>query len=236
MNRATMLGAVEDLVSAAKSEEECVFFIPKRKEIDEEEIMHDEYALLGFYVTKHPLDSCSTRINDLTKIANLTQIDDGTTVIIGGIIAECKEITTKKGAKMCFLKLEDKTGRTEVVVFPRAYTANEHLFVKNNLIELSGKLEIDELDVNDEVVKEPKILLYKVKPLDKMAKVKKITCFLSDPKMFNEVKHTIELNPGDIPLEIVYQNFSFQVKTGFSQGTDALAKLKGTCITKEVTE
>jgi DNA polymerase-3 subunit alpha len=43
---------------------------------------------------------------------------NGTQISIGGLVAEVKEITTKKGDQMAFLSLEDMRGRIEVIIFP----------------------------------------------------------------------------------------------------------------------
>ena len=49
---------------------------------------------------------------------------DGEWVTVGGMIAECKRIRTKKGDPMMFATLDDLEGQVELLVFNSAYAAN----------------------------------------------------------------------------------------------------------------
>ncbi|HPQ79342.1 MAG TPA: OB-fold nucleic acid binding domain-containing protein, partial [Candidatus Dojkabacteria bacterium] len=42
-------------------------------------------------------------------------------LILGVMISKIRKITTKKGENMAFLSIEDQTGKTEAIVFPRVY-------------------------------------------------------------------------------------------------------------------
>jgi DNA polymerase-3 subunit alpha len=65
---------------------------------------------------------------------------DGQEVVVGGIIEECKDIFTKKGDKMLFIKLTDLSDTLELVVFPRVYTQFTALLKPENCVAIKGKV------------------------------------------------------------------------------------------------
>jgi len=57
---------------------------------------------------------------------------------VGGIISTIKKIITKNGKPMLFVKLEDLTDKTEVVVFPGVIEKNPTAFQENKIVLISG--------------------------------------------------------------------------------------------------
>jgi len=94
--------------------------LPDVEEWSESQLLSFEKEVLGFYLTSHPLMRYETDIRELTTAdtETLGAMANGTQVSVGGVIAETKEISTKKGDQMAFLSLEDMRGRVEVIVFP----------------------------------------------------------------------------------------------------------------------
>ncbi|OGP85570.1 MAG: DNA polymerase III subunit alpha [Deltaproteobacteria bacterium RBG_16_54_11] len=90
------------------------------EEWPENQLLSFEKEVLGFYLTSHPLIRYQEDIRELTTAdtETLAEMANGTQVSIGGLVAEVKEISTKKGDQMAFLSLEDMKGRVEVIIFP----------------------------------------------------------------------------------------------------------------------
>jgi DNA polymerase-3 subunit alpha len=84
-----------------------------------------EKELLGLYVSSHPLNDFKklfeTRTTAISKI-DASFVDKK--LVLGGLISSVKKIITKNGKPMLFMKLEDLTGKTEVVVFPNLLERN----------------------------------------------------------------------------------------------------------------
>ena len=81
-----------------------------------------ERELLGLYLSQHPLNDLAGYLDKYcTPLSTLNKIPNDTPVTVGGMIAEVKEITTKKNQKMAFIKIEDLTSEAEMVVFPSLY-------------------------------------------------------------------------------------------------------------------
>jgi DNA polymerase-3 subunit alpha len=77
---------------------------------------------------------------------------------VGGIVAACRQLKTRKGDKMAVFTLEDAIGGVEIVVFPEAYQRAASLIEPGTLVLVRGKLERDEEAV--------RILATEIAPLD----------------------------------------------------------------------
>ncbi|HLA49155.1 MAG TPA: DNA polymerase III subunit alpha [Candidatus Saccharimonadales bacterium] len=98
-----------------------------------------ERELLGLYLSKHPLEDYETILADQTvKIAELKPEMDGAPVTVGGTITELREITTKNGSKMAFVKLADISGEIELVLFPKLYKEVE--LERDQVVIAKGRL------------------------------------------------------------------------------------------------
>jgi len=89
-----------------------------------------ERELLGIYVSGHPLDAHGDKTTKahVTIGSILAESSAGLPVILPVLIDEVRTVVTKKGEKMAFLKLEDKSGSIEAVVFPKLYKEHTKLF------------------------------------------------------------------------------------------------------------
>jgi DNA polymerase-3 subunit alpha len=102
-----------------------------------------EKELLGFYISDHPL-SVVSRSAKLMAPINLCDIPDSleTKVVTAiALILEIKEVVTKKGDRMAILQLEDLTGSTEAVVFPKTFDKVKHLLEKDKRLMVWGKID-----------------------------------------------------------------------------------------------
>lgn len=117
--------------------------LPDLPEYLPEEILKMEKELLGFYLTAHPLDPYRARYYRFTqmKIGELSELEDGSEVVVGGVLADLKSHTTKKGQMMAFFTLEDWSGSIEGVIFPFIYAKSHMLLRRDQPVLIVGKLE-----------------------------------------------------------------------------------------------
>lgn len=108
-----------------------------------------ERELLGLYISAHPLDNYDAYFNEQTvPIVEMTQDIDGKKLTIGGLVSSVRSIVTKSGAKMAFVKLEDKTEETEVIIFPNLYEQVGAKLVQDTVIRATGKVTARDRDGN----------------------------------------------------------------------------------------
>ncbi len=116
-----------------------------------------EKELLGVYVSGHPLNAFKAEVEKRPTIKQILDGHQGTTVVTTGLIESVRELFTKKGDRMAFIKMADEIDSIEMVAFPETYAQNRELLVAGNCIAVKGKLSVR----NDE----KSILLEKVKLL-----------------------------------------------------------------------
>jgi DNA polymerase-3 subunit alpha len=124
-----------------------------------------ERDLLGLYLSAHPLDDYAAWLEDNCRpVSLITPEADGRTGKVGGIITTVRKILTKNGATMAFVGLEDRTGTTEIIVFPKAYELTPDLFEVDKVIWASGK--VSARDREGKLTGDAKLLAEKVGLVD----------------------------------------------------------------------
>ena len=115
---------------------------------DKEQLLW-ERELMGLYISSHPLDRYDKYFEEQCMPCNeIKPTIDGATVIVGGIITALRTIVTKSGSKMAFVKIEDKTGEMEVIVFPRTYENVGNLLSVDTVVKVTGKVNATDRDGN----------------------------------------------------------------------------------------
>ncbi|MDE0468150.1 MAG: DNA polymerase III subunit alpha [Candidatus Poribacteria bacterium] len=119
-------------------------------ELDPLERLMREKEQLGFYVSGHPLEEYSDIIENYTSVSTQTlnghRIDSE--VDVAGMITEVNNHTTKKGASMAVIELEDLEGAVKVVVFPEAYK-NAVELVEGKVVWIRGTIKLDNRSRNN---------------------------------------------------------------------------------------
>jgi DNA polymerase-3 subunit alpha len=134
----SLFGELDDGPAALESDP------PMREdEMPEDEKLAAEKEALGVYVSSHPLDACRNQLARAASstITGLSDKGEGESVRIGGLIADTKPITTRRGDAMMFIRLEDLTGGVEIVVVPNVYEENKELLAKDSIVMISGRVD-----------------------------------------------------------------------------------------------
>ena len=120
--------------------------LPDIEESPEMERLRWEKEITGFYITGHPLNQFERKLANLPAIQALREgaARDKQVVRIGGLLAEAKRHTTKKGDTMCFAVLEDFSEKIDVTVFPKVFYQNLNLLLPDMPVVVQGRLDIDE--------------------------------------------------------------------------------------------
>jgi DNA polymerase III subunit alpha len=127
--------------SADLAPSELTLVVPAH-EFDLAEQLTWERELLGLYLSHHPLDAFEVYLSEKAVPLNeIRQGMDGFIATIGGAIIDKREITTKNGAKMAFVKLADMVGEIEVVVFPKLYTKSAELWQRDQIVLVAGRVD-----------------------------------------------------------------------------------------------
>ncbi len=124
-------------------------------ELKEKVLLNFEKDVLGLYLSGHPLGEFKDlverisimNLSDLIESAKDTEtqmIRDGSSFQFAGMVISKKNMTTKNGKIMAFIKVEDLYDSIEVIVFPKVYDRAVHLIREDSFVIISGKLNFKE--------------------------------------------------------------------------------------------
>lgn len=133
-------GAIESLAPVAAPE----ITLPNVTPWSKQELLKFEKAVLGFYVSSHPMDEHKDELHRYStcSIADVEHLRAETQVILGGMLTRVRPTFTRaSGKKMAHLTLEDKTGPIDAVVFPRTYDVVAPLLENDRIVFLRGKID-----------------------------------------------------------------------------------------------
>ena len=115
----------------------------------EKEQLFWERDLMGLYLSAHPLDKYDTYFEEQTHPMSYIKAEYNNKIItIGGIITNVRSILTKKGDKMAFVKIENKTDEAEFIVFPSTFAEYGGKLEVDNVIRVRGKVNATDKDGN----------------------------------------------------------------------------------------
>jgi len=112
----------------------------------EEERLASEYAMLGFYVSGHPLEKYASRLKDLSAVP-LEQIEgqrNGKEITVAGLIVGTRPMRSKKGQRWAIFTLQDMTGVQELLAFPEAFGRLEATLKPGTPLFLKVRVQIEE--------------------------------------------------------------------------------------------
>src|SRR5215203_5230987 len=110
---------------------------------DRKQLNEWEKETLGLFLSSHPLKEVrpALRARVDCSLTELAAKKDGEWVTVGGMIAECKRIRTKKGDPMMFATLDDLEGQVELLVFNSAYAANADKVDLDKIVIVRGRVD-----------------------------------------------------------------------------------------------
>ena len=118
---------------------------------DRKQLNEWEKETLGLFLSSHPIKEvrpalrarvdCSLADLHAKKQDGKWVHPDGEWITVGGMIAECKRIRTKKGDPMMFATLDDLEGQVELLVFNSAYAANADKVDLDKIVIVRGRVD-----------------------------------------------------------------------------------------------
>lgn len=145
-NQADLFGGSD---AAAQSVAPTFNFATAPEQMSEHDMLLGERELLGLYLSKHPLDGYGAYLEEhALPLEQINTSMDGKTVTIGGVVTAVRSITTKNGARMAFVKIEDKSAECELIVFPGVYEKLNAVWQQDQVVIAKGKVNYKDRDGN----------------------------------------------------------------------------------------
>lgn len=209
-----------------------------------------EKETVGFFVSGHPMDAWQSVCKDWlgwdiervkTEPPKMQAGGDGggwrngkpppkPTVQIAGLITESKEIVTKKGSRMAFLKVEDLSGSIEGIVFPEPFADFESAI---SLAITQAEPVLIHAEVDSQNPEQVKILIKSLRNLEEAhgGRTKRVLITLSldkvAPEQLRDLNSILLGHRGTYPVKITLQgeNFKTALDLPEGRGVDGSAKL-----------
>ena len=195
----------------------------EREEYTKQELLRDEKANLGMYISGHPLDDYAPFNNFKFTIDNLLlsnnteeeettedQYDnsyDGQTVKFGCVVEKWEKKKTKKNQVFAAGRLEELSGDIEFTMFPQVYERDYNALTSENPVVVTGKIDmkgaepkiiVDSMEIWD-IGKTGKEDMPKIPDSD--GKFVKVLCYTESEK--DLVQSVCLANPGDSIIRII---------------------------------
>jgi len=110
-----------------------------------EQRLEKEKETLGLYLTGHPIERY---VPELTRITDCSLVElkptHDRTVTVAGLVVGMRTMQTRRGDRMAFITLDDRTGRLELAVFADLFAQHRELLVKDTLLVVKGQVSVDE--------------------------------------------------------------------------------------------
>src|SRR5437879_2781119 len=112
----------------------------------EEERLASEYAMLGFYVSGHPLEKFASRMEEW-KVVSLGQVEgerNGKEIAVAVLIVGTRPMRSKKGARWAIFTIQDMTGIQELLAFPESFARFESVLKPGTPLLLKVRVQVEE--------------------------------------------------------------------------------------------
>jgi DNA polymerase-3 subunit alpha len=163
-NRAVLLASLEEAIKAAEQtartldsghidlfgglfvEADADVYAPHRKArpLTLKERLKGEKDTLGLYLTGHPIDEYEGEIRRFARqrIIDLKPSRESQTV--AGMVIALRVMKNKKGDKMGFITLDDRSARIEASLFADAYITAQNLLQTDAVVVVEGEVSNDD--------------------------------------------------------------------------------------------
>jgi DNA polymerase III subunit alpha len=129
----------------------------------EEERLASEYAMLGFYVSGHPLAKYASRLQEL-KVVSLGEMEgqrNGKEITVAVLIVGVRPMRSKKGARWAIYTIQDMTGIQELLAFPESFAKLENTLKPRTPLLLKVRVQVEEAGT--------RLSLQEARPLEEIA-------------------------------------------------------------------
>jgi DNA polymerase-3 subunit alpha len=111
-------------------------------EWSKDQVLAGEKETLGLYLSGHPIDAYRDELAQITDacLSELRPSEDRN-IVVAGLVVGLRMMNTRRGDRMAFVTLDDKTARLEIAVFSDLFSKSRDALRKDNLFALENILE-----------------------------------------------------------------------------------------------
>lgn len=213
------------------------------QEFPQKELLEFEKATLGFYVSGHPLDEYKEKIEKIkyTLSSQISELEDGSEILIVGKVEEINEKISKKGSKFGIISILDYHGTIELMLFEDKLKDLQENFKLNEPIAFKVKISKNEQFTRMNVLKIESI--YEAQKEKVRIKQKEIVeppliiaiPFSDDENLMHDLFDLVANNQGKRELKLIIKSklADLELDSGFKVNSNIenlIHKIKGAYI------
>jgi DNA polymerase III subunit alpha len=107
------------------------------------ERLQGEKDTLGLFVTGHPFDEYEAEVRQLAPARLVNLQDSKKPQKLAGLVVDMRLMKNKRGDNMCFVTLDDRSGRMEVALFSDVYEQVRHVVAKDKVLIVEAMISHD---------------------------------------------------------------------------------------------
>ncbi|MGK2960337.1 MAG: DNA polymerase III subunit alpha [Candidatus Malihini olakiniferum] len=175
----------------------------------EQVVLDSERETLGLYLTGHPITQYLKEIKRYAaglRLKDIQQTDRGKVTTVVGLVLAARVMVTKRGNRIGVCKLDDRSGRLEVILFTEALDKYQHLLEKERILIVSGQVNFDNFSGG------LKMMAREVMDISEAREkyVRGLAIYLTDrqinDQLLNHLRKSLEPHrSGAIPVHLYYQ-------------------------------
>ena len=108
------------------------------------ERLKGEKDTLGLYLTGHPIDEYEGEVRRFARQRIIDLRPSRDTQTVAGLIVALRVMRNKKGDRMGFITLDDRSARIEASLFSEAFTQAQALLQTDTLVVVEGEVSHDD--------------------------------------------------------------------------------------------
>lgn len=168
-NRAVLMASIEEAIQVAEQQSRSQdsglrdlfdeLFINKTsddvyqayhyvRELPTKERLKGEKETLGLYLTGHPIDEYEVEIRRFAKHRIIDLKPSRDNQVVAGLIVNSRVMKNKKGDKMAFITLDDRSARIEASLFADILSEVHGLIVQDAMVVVEGEVSHDDFSGN----------------------------------------------------------------------------------------
>ncbi|WLD12190.1 DNA polymerase III subunit alpha [Planctellipticum variicoloris] len=196
-----LFGGDDDEATPEEAAAAVMTALPDVPEWSQREKLQYEKETLGFYLTSHPLTELADQLRSYATHAarELVELDDGSEVVLGGMISAIKKATTKKPSRNGHSKyvnfdFEDPSGVVRCIMWPEDFARLGEKVEQDAVRFLKGKV--------DKRSREPNVVVDSMWTLEEVERdftrqvAIKFQKGVHDTRVVNRVRDILNKHPG----------------------------------------
>ena len=212
---------------------------PNVEDWTETERLAHEHAMLGFYISGHPLDKYAGRLKDLSavEISTIEGRRNGEDLVVAGIIVQSRPMRSRRGARWVILTLQDRTGVAEGLVFPEAFQKLEPILKAATPLLVKARVAVEDVGT--------RLIVADARVLDQVAERPptvlrvRLQCASLDSVLIDRLHELISARPGRcrVAFELVKEDGSeatLDASGGVRPDKELLDRVRELCGTDSV--